>query len=45
MLEKCKIRLEREFSQEDGHVDAVEEEWDKTLFFVLNVINTVTNDA
>ena len=37
--------LERGFSQEDGCVDAVEEGWNQALFFVLNVINSVTNDA
>ena len=40
-----RIRLESGFSQEDGHVDAVEDGWEQTLCFVLNVINGVTNDA
>ena len=39
------VRIERGLSQENGHVDTVEEGWDQTLCFVLNVINAVTNDA
>ena len=31
-------KARKRFSQEDGHLDAVEEGWKQTLFFVLNVI-------
>ena len=39
------IRLERGFSEEDGHVDVVRERWEQTLSCVLTVINGVTNDV
>ena len=35
----------RKFNQEDGHVDAVEEEWKQTQCYVLSVENGVTNAA
>ena len=38
-------KVERGFSQEDGHVDVLEEGWEQTLCFVLNVINGITNEA